>query len=309
MELRSVHTTFHHMNEEKQQMLGLNRRLESYLSRVKLLEEENTLLVKELEALRRSGHGAVARRKGMQEELQRARMEVEAAWRDKTNTELEVCRLSEELQALHMQRQVEAEEHVKARRAVDESRKELEVEQRAQMWLRQKVSQLEEEMINLVQIHQEDVANLEETFNQSRVTVPPMLAQRANQGASILQLGQEYHQRASRAWQEATEAYQGQLARLEETLDQTSNRLAQVGQETNQSQLRLRALEKEMASAQDVRMHLEKTVVQRRMEYEQEVQQLQVRAERPTVLRVSQLSVGQRWKWQNESIQFVLDDQ
>lgn len=266
-------------------MLGLNRRLESYLSRVKFLEEENTLLVKELEALRRSGHGALAQRKAMEEELRQARLEVEAAWRDRTHTELEVCRLSEELQALNLQRQMEAEEQVKTRTAAEQSRKELEEEQRAQMWLRQKVSQLEEEMMNLVHTHQENVATLEENVSQHRVALPLMLAQRANQGTSVLQLGHEYHQRSSRAWQEATEAYQGQLARLEETLEQTRSRLAQVCQETSKSQLRLRALEKEMASAEDVRAHLEKTVVQRRMEYDQEIQQLQVRAEHVTLLR------------------------
>lgn len=268
-------------------MLGLNRRLESYLSRVKLLEEENTLLVKELEALRHSGHGALAQRKAMEKELRQARLEVEAAWRDGIHTELEVCRLNEEVQALNLQRQMEAEEQVKTRAAVEQSRKDLESEQRAQMWLRQKVSQLEEEMINLVQSHQENLAHLEETSSQSRVALPSMLALRANKGTSVLQLGQEYQQRVSRAWQEATEAYQGQLSRLEETLDQTRSRLAQVGQETSKSQLRLRALEKEMASAQDIRAHLEKTVVERKMEYEQEVQQLQVRTEHATLLQVT----------------------
>lgn len=266
-------------------MLGLNRRLESYLSRVKFLEEENMLLVKELEALRRSGHGALAQRKAMEEELRRARMEVEAAWRDKTHTELDVCRLNEELQALNLQRQMEAEEQMKVRTAVEHSRKELEEEQRAQMWLQQKVSQLEEEMINLVQTHQENVANLEEDFSHSRVALPAMFAQRSNQGTSVLQLGHEYHQRASKAWEEARGAYQGQLAHLEETLEQTRSRLAQVCQETSKSQLRLRALEKEMASAEDVRAHLEKSVVQRRMEYDEETQKLQVRAAHTTLLR------------------------
>lgn len=284
MELHTVHTTFHHLGEEKHQMLNLNRRLESYMSRVKLLEEENALLVKDIQALRRSGHGAAVRRKGMEEELRQVRLEVDAAWRDRTHTELEVCRLSEELQVLDQQRRMEAQSQVKARRALEQSRKELEEEQRAQMWLREKVSQLEYEMKHLIQTHQEDVANLEAALTQSRVTMPPTLAQRSNQGASVLQLEQEYHQRATRAWQEATEAYQGQLAHLEETLNQTKSRLSQVGQEKSESQLKLRALEKEISSAQDVRLHLEKAVVQRGHEYDQEVQQLQVRAERPNVI-------------------------
>lgn len=257
-------------------MLNLNRRLETYLSWVKHLEEENALLANEIQALRYSGHSAATRRKGLEEELRQARLEVDAAWRDRAHTELEVGRLSEVLQALDLQRQREAQAQVKAKVKLEQSRKELEEEQRAQIWLREKVSQLEHEMRHLIQTHQEDVAHLEATLTQSRASMPPTLAQRGNQTANLLQLGQEYYQRANRAWQEAAEAYQGQLARLEESLNQARSRLTQVGQEKNESKLKLQALEKEMASAQDVRLHLEKTIDQQGQKYSQEIQQFQV---------------------------------
>ncbi|KAF3839126.1 hypothetical protein F7725_017843 [Dissostichus mawsoni] len=105
-----LHKSFH-LGDEKHQMLNLNRRLETYLSRVKLLEQENALLEKEIEAMR------------------------------------------------------EAEAQLEARKKLEQSRKELEEEQRAQMWLRERVNQLEHEMMHLIQTHQED---LEETLNQSR---------------------------------------------------------------------------------------------------------------------------------------------
>ncbi|KAG8009776.1 Nestin [Nibea albiflora] len=277
MELHSLHKTFHHshVGEEKQQMLNLNRRLGTYLNRVKLLEEENALLAKEIQALRHSNHGASARRKGLEEELRQARMEVDTAWKDRVYTEVEVSRLAEELQALDLQRQKEAQAHVEAKMKVEQSRKELEEERRAQIWLREKVSQLEHEMRHLIQTHQEDVAHLEATLTHSRATMPPTLAQRGNQTPNLLQLGQEYAQRANRAWQETAEAYQGQLAQLEESLNQTRSHLIQVGREKSESQQKLQALEKEIASAQDVRLHLEKTAAQRGQKYSEELQQLQ----------------------------------
>nr|XP_046256427.1 nestin [Scatophagus argus] len=277
MELHRMHKTSQHshLGEEKHQMLNLNRRLETYLSRVKLLEEENALLAKEIQALRRSSHGASTRRKCLEEELRQARLEVDAAWRDRVLTELEVGRLTEELQTLDVQRQMEAQAQLKAKMKLEQSRRELEEEQRAQIWLREKVSQLEHEMRHLIQTHQEDVAHLEAKLTQARATVPPALAQRGNHTPNLLQLGQEYSQRTTRAWQEAAEAYQGQLARLEESLNQTKSRLTQVGQEKSESQLRLQALEKEIVSAQDVRLHLEKTVAQRGQKHSQEIQQLQ----------------------------------
>ncbi|GLD73354.1 nestin-like protein, partial [Lates japonicus] len=281
MELHSVHKTVHHshLGDEKHQMLNLNRRLETYLSRVKLLEEENLLLAQEIQALRRSNHGASSRRKGLEEEVQQARLELDAAWRDRFLTELEVGRLTEEFQALDLQRQKEAQAHVKAKTMLQQSKKELEEEERAQIWLREKVSQLEHEMRHLIQTHQEDVAHLEATLTHSRATVPLTLAQRGNQTPNLLQLDQEFSQRASRAWQEAAEAYQGQLAQVEESLNQARSRLTQVGQEKSESQLRLQALEKEIASAQDVRLHLEKTAAQQRDKHSQEIQQLQAHLE------------------------------
>ncbi|KAI3361471.1 hypothetical protein L3Q82_012944 [Scortum barcoo] len=278
MELHSVHKTLHHshLGEEKHQMLNLNRRLETYLSRVKLLEEENALLAKEIQALRHSSQGASTRRKRLEEELRQARLEVDAAWRDKVHTELEVGRLAEQLQALDLQRQREIQANVEAKMKLEKSRKELEEEQRAQMWLREKVGQLEHEMMHIIQTHQEDVAHLEATLTHSRATMPPTLAQRGNQGLpNLLQLGQEYSQRASRAWQEAAEAYQGQLGRLEESLNQARSRLSQVGQEKSESQLKLQTLEREIASAHNIRLHLEKTAAQQGHKHSQEIQQLQ----------------------------------
>ncbi|XP_010746195.3 nestin [Larimichthys crocea] len=293
MELHSLHKTFHHshLGEEKQQMLNLNRRLETYLNRVKHLEEENALLTKEIQALRRSNHGASSRRKGLEEELRHARLEVDAAWKDRVHTEVEVGKLAEELQALDLQRQKETQAHAEAKMKVERSRKELEEERRAQIWLREKVSQLEHEMRHLIQTHQEDVAHLEATLTHSRATMPPTLAQRGNQTPNLLQLGQEYAQRANRAWQETAEAYQGQLAQLEESLNQTRSQLIQVGREKSESQQKLQALEKEIASAQDVRLHLEKTAAQQGHEYSQEIQQLQEHLEG---LEVEKEELGQQ---------------
>ncbi|CAK6974994.1 nestin [Scomber scombrus] len=277
MELHRVHQPFYHshLGDEKHQMLNLNQRLETYLSQVKLLEEENAHLAKEIQALRHSNHGALSHRKSLEEELRQARLEVDAAWKDRVYTEVEVGKLTEELQTLDLQRQKVAQARVDANKKSEKSRQELEEEHRAQIWLKQKVSQLEHEMTHLIQTHQDNVAHLEAKITHSRAAVPTTFAQRGNLTPNLLQLDQEYSQRANRAWQETAEAHQGQLAWLEESLNQARSRLMQVGQEKSESQLKLRALEKEIASAQDVRMHLEKTAFQQRDKHSLEIQQLQ----------------------------------
>lgn len=257
-------------------MLNLNQRLETYLSRVKLLEEENEMLANEIKVLRHSNQGTMTRRRGLEEELRQARKEVDAAWRERVLTEVEVEKLAEEIQALELQRQREAEAKMLANTKMDQSRKELEEEQRAQIWLREKVNQLEHEMRFLIQTHEEDVGHLEETLTHSRAEMLPSLVQRSKQTPDLLKMGQQFSQRATRAWQEASEAYHSQLAQLEESLDQARSRLSQVCQEKRESQLKLQTLEKEIVSAQDVRQHLEKTVAKRREEHFQEIQQLGV---------------------------------
>ncbi|XP_013880015.1 nestin [Austrofundulus limnaeus] len=277
MEFQSAYKIFqpNHLGEEKQQMLNLNRRLETYLSRVKLLEEENELLANEIKALRHNNQGALAHRRGLEDELQRARLDVDAAWRERVLSEVEVEKMVEELHDLELQRQREAQAKAIATSKLEQSRKELQEEERAQMWLREKVNQLEQEMTLLIQTHEEDVAHLEATAIQSRAMVPPAQAHRTNQAPDLLRMGQEFSQRATRAWQEAAAAFQGQLARLEESLEEARSRLNHVHQEKHESQLKLQTLEKEMASAHDVRLHLERTVSQRREEHCQEIQHLQ----------------------------------
>uniref|UniRef100_A0A672FPK4 IF rod domain-containing protein n=1 Tax=Salarias fasciatus TaxID=181472 RepID=A0A672FPK4_SALFA len=279
MELHGVHRAPRpdRLGEDRRQMLDLNRRLEAYLNRLRLLEEENALLAQEVQAARRGGRGAPALRRSLEEELRRARLEVQAAWRDRLVAELEVGRLAEELRALDLQTQLEARARAEAKAKLELGRKQLEEEQRAQVWLRGQASQLEHEMRLLVQTHQDGVARLEAELTRVTAAVPRTPAPRAERTPGLLQLGQEFSHRAGRAWREAAEAHRGRLARLEEALHQTGGRLAQAEQDRRDGRLKLRALEEEAASAQEARQRLEQAAAQQRVEHEQEIQQLHER--------------------------------
>ncbi|XP_056141832.1 nestin [Lampris incognitus] len=287
MEIRSMRPSFHHLSEERHQMLNLNRRLETYLGRVKLLEKENEALCGEIQSLSACRQGAASSRKGLENELRQARMEVKAAWGEKDHVEVEVACLMEELRALGLlrQREVAAKTEVKAK--LEESRREMEEEQRAQIWLREKVTQLEGEVQLLILSHQEEVAHAGATLSWSRSTVTPTTSQMPN----LLQLGQEYSRMASRAWQEATRVHQGQVARLEESLSQARACLARVGQEKNESHLKLQTLEKELISARETRDHLDKNLINQRDRNSQEIQQLQEQLEG---LEVEREELGQQ---------------
>ncbi|XP_042160326.1 nestin [Oncorhynchus tshawytscha] len=272
MELHSLRHHHSHRTDDKLQMLNLNQRLETYLGRVRLLEEENKLLCQEIQALRGSGQGG---RMGLDDKLSLARQEVEEVWREKDRVELELGSLGEELHVLGLQRQWEADAHGEVKKKLADSRKQMEEERRAQIWLGEKVSQLEKQIQFQIKTHQEDVAGFQATLIHVRPALPPPPPQTGTQLPSLQELGEEYSQMAVRAWHEAAMVFQGQVDSLDESLNQARTRLAQVGQEKNESQLKLQALENELQSAQDRRQCLERSVAKQRDMQRQEIQNLQ----------------------------------
>ena len=259
-------------------MLSLNRRLEAYLGRVQQLEGENDLLRKEIQVLRQGQQEERWSRTGLDKELGKARAEVEAACGERDRVELEAGCLARELQELGQQRQWLAQAQLDVLAQLEDSARELEEEQRAHTWLREKVDQLEQEIHLQIQGHLEDVEHLEASLWSSRPAECAPFPGPGQQGPSILELGQEYAARATQAWAEADNAYQSQVSRLEESLDQARGQLDQVGQERSQSQQKLRFLEKELSVAREVMAGLERSMSHQEDTHHQELQYLQVTA-------------------------------
>uniref|UniRef100_A0AAY4DQW5 IF rod domain-containing protein n=1 Tax=Denticeps clupeoides TaxID=299321 RepID=A0AAY4DQW5_9TELE len=275
MEIPAIRQSQFRLGEENYMMLDLNRRLESYLNRVKLLEEENELLREEIHVLRRSKEPQ-AQKKAMEDALKEARDELELAWSEKDRVELEMGNLMEELKMLGLKRKKEASAQEQARRRLIESKNELEEEQRAQIWLKKKVAQLESELLFQVQVHQEDVTSMKCSLAHAKpVSVMPQRIQAQN----IQNLGEEYSRNASQAWKEASEVYQKQMIQLEDALSQAKERLSLVTQEKTDSQLRLQRLAKELEAAQMKKEMLVINVAHQKDRENHEIIQLQTHVE------------------------------
>ncbi|XP_036439922.1 nestin [Colossoma macropomum] len=275
MEIPSVRQLLPHVGEEKYQMLELNKRLESYLGRVKLLEEENQLLRGEIQALQRN-RDTKGQRQAHEEALNLARREAQAAWMKKDRVELEVSNLVEEMEVLNAQRQKERAAQAKAKRKLAEYKKMMEDEWRTQIWLREQAAHLENEVSLQVQVHQEEMASLKST---SALSKPILLAPQHGQTISLQGLGEEYSQRAALAWQVAAGVYQRQVEQLEDSLNQARAHMAQINQEKKENQLYVQDLAKELESTKVKRELLEKNITQQRERQNQELQQLQVEVE------------------------------
>ncbi|KAG1947942.1 nestin [Pimephales promelas] len=287
MELLGVRQPFIQFQEEKYQMLELNQRLESYLGRVKLLEEENKLLREEIHTLK-SSRDPPGQHKAQEEALSQARRMMEEAWRKKDHVELEVENLIEDMEMVNIQRQKAKTAQAEAQKKLTESRKELEEERRAQIWLREKVGQLEKDLLLQMQVHQENMETLQASLKQIK---PVLMAPQHTQTTSIPDLGQEYSHRVAQAWQEATNNYQRQFGRLEESLNQAKANMAKVHQEKREKQHQVQHLAKELDSMKTKRQMLEKHAVQQREEQMQELQHLQAQVD---ALELEKDSLGQQ---------------
>ncbi|XP_052000518.1 nestin-like [Xyrauchen texanus] len=261
--------------EEKYQMLELNQRLESYLGCVKLLEEENNLLREEIHTLKKSSDSS-GQRKAQEEALSQARRMMEEAWRAKYHAELEVENLIEDMEKVGIRRRKEKAAQGDAQRRLAESKKELEEERRAQIWLREKVAHLESELLLQVQVHQENMETLQASLQQTKLV---LMAPQPTQIPSILDLGQEYSHRTAEAWREATTNYHRQVGHLEESLNQAKANMAKIHQDKRENQHQVKHLAKELESTKTKREMLEKHVGRQREEHRQERQYLQAQVD------------------------------
>uniref|UniRef100_A0A8C1EAU5 Nestin n=1 Tax=Cyprinus carpio carpio TaxID=630221 RepID=A0A8C1EAU5_CYPCA len=287
MEFLGGRLPFTQFQEEKYQMLELNQRLESYLGHVKLLEEENKLLREEIHTLKSSKEPS-GQRKAQEEALSQARRMLEEAWRKKDHVVLEVENLMEDIEVVSIQRQKAKNAKAEAQRKLMESRKELEEERRAQIWLREKAGQLEKDLLLQMQVHQENMETSQASLKQTKQV---LMAPHPTQTTSIPDLGQEYSHRAAQAWQEATNNYQRLFGRLEESLNQAKANMAKIHQEKRENQHQVQHLAKELESTKTKRQMLEKNVVQQREEHTQELQHLQAQVD---ALELEKDNLGQQ---------------
>uniref|UniRef100_W5MNH6 Nestin n=1 Tax=Lepisosteus oculatus TaxID=7918 RepID=W5MNH6_LEPOC len=261
--------------EEKLQMWDLNKRLESYLSRVKALEEENELLRAQIATLHRNQPEQGAWRAELDRELARAREAVEAAGRSRDRAELERDHLSQELGEAEGRRRQELAAQEEARRGLAEGRRALEEEKRAQIWLRERAAQLEKELQLTAETHQEDVSLLRAALAHARPSPQPAPALQPDPALQLRDLGLDYSQRAAQAWREAASSYQSQLGRLEDSLAQAQARLARLSQEKRESCLAAQGLARELEAARARKGALERSAAGQRDRQREELDKLQ----------------------------------
>ncbi|XP_031462159.1 nestin [Phasianus colchicus] len=263
------------LGEESLQMWDLNKRLEAYLARVKYLEEENEELRAEIQSTKESPAGD-PRRARYEEELRSLRDALHRAFTEKCAAELARDNLYEEVQHVRSRCQKEQAAREEAKRQLSSSKKELEEERRAQIWLKERAVQLEKEVEALLEVHEEEKAGLDQelaSFSQSLEGF--RCAPVAFQPVEV----EDYSKRLSEIWRGAVETYKAEVSQLERALGQAKENLWQVAEDNQQSQLQLRHLEKELVGLKVRKEMLEESLGQQWQEQHGEAEKFQLAIE------------------------------
>ncbi|XP_075186404.1 nestin [Anomaloglossus baeobatrachus] len=263
------------LGEESTQMWSLNKRLEAYLSRVKVLEEENNLLRAEIHHLKSTRSDKSFIRK-YHDEIMMLRDALDDGHREMVQVETDRDSIYQEIEYVkelcHQEKQ--AQEDVK--KELSESKRLLEEEKRAQIWLKDRLFQLEQEMEDIFNAHEEEKALMEkeissysqrlENFKIAPVNFKPVNVE-------------DYANQLSQIWQGAVEEYKNKVSSLEENLTQAKENLKKVLDENKQSQLQLQNLDGDLESLKNRKEMLEGLLTKEWLEQQDEEGRLQLEIE------------------------------
>ncbi|NXU51793.1 TANA protein, partial [Turnix velox] len=272
LSLESFSSSRSFQGEESLQMWDLNKRLEAYLARVKHLEEENEVLRAQIQSAKGRCDGETWRNK-YEEELRALREALGDAYREKCSAELARDNLHEEVQLVRSRWEKEQAAREDAKKMLSMSKKELEEEKRAQMWLKERALQLEKEVETLLEVHQEEKEGLEEevanfshsleTFRGGPVAFQPVEVE-------------DYSKRLSEIWRGAVETYKAEVWHLEGSLCQAKEKLWKAVEDNQQKQLQLQQLDKELAGLKIKKEMLEENLARQWQEQRGEAEKFQV---------------------------------
>ncbi|NXY89353.1 TANA protein, partial [Alcedo cyanopectus] len=211
-----------------------------------------------------------------EEELRALRDALDLAFREKCTAELDRDNLYEQVEQVKSRCQKEQAAREEAKKQLSLSRKELEEERRAQIWLKERAVQLEKEVEALLEVHEEEKAGLDQeiaSFSQSLESFP--CAPAAFQPVEV----EDYSKRLSEIWKGAVDTYKAEVSQLESSLCQAKENLWKAAEDNQQSQLQLQHLQKDLEGLKVRKEMLEENLARQWQEQRGEAEKFQLAME------------------------------
>ncbi|NXC74714.1 GFAP protein, partial [Anhinga anhinga] len=224
---------------EKVEMMGLNDRFASYIEKVRLLEQQNKVLVVELNQARDQKPLRVA--DIYQEELRDLRRHVEQLATAKARLEIERDNLAEDLGSLQQKLQDEVTLRLEAESNLAAYRQDVDAAALARLDLERRVGTLQDEIAFLCKVHEEELRELQEQLAQQRVHVEVDVS-KPDLTAALRDIRSQYEAMAASNVQETEEWYRSKFADLMDAAARHAEALRATKQEANEYRRQLQAL-------------------------------------------------------------------
>ncbi|GCC16686.1 hypothetical protein chiPu_0017315 [Chiloscyllium punctatum] len=240
------------MLHEKSQLQELNHRLESYLSRVRQLEQENQRLVTEIQHLKTEKKAE--ERCLYVDEINKMRWELEELIFEKSKAEMQRCSLWREIQELQKHQTAEQAGFKKIRQQLAEHEKVLQQTETANASLEAYILELRAGCQTLEDQHEQAKREMKERLSRA----PQLLVTQGYHTVPLTEENVEQHALTLTAmWEEGFEIYKNKIEELETAVQQDKEKGEELNRERVLLIMEIEALKKELEDQFNLQNKLE----------------------------------------------------
>ncbi|XP_034046467.1 glial fibrillary acidic protein [Thalassophryne amazonica] len=253
---------------EKVEMMGLNDRFASYIEKVRLLEQQNKVLVTELNQLK----GKEPSRLGdiYQDELRELRRQVDGLTASKARLEIERDNLTADVATLKQRLQDEIGLRQDAENNLSTFRQDVDEASLNRVQLERKVDALQDEINFLKKIHEEELRELQEQIAAQQVHVD-LDVSKPDLTAALRDIRVQYEAMASSNMQETEEWYRSKFADLTDAANRNTEALRQAKQEANEYRRQIQVLTCDLDALRGTNESLERQLREMEDRYSMEI--------------------------------------
>ncbi|XP_048376550.1 synemin-like [Stegostoma tigrinum] len=258
------------MLDEKSQLQDLNHRLESYLSKVRQLEQENQCLIMEIQHLkteRRTGERSL-----YVDEINKMRWELEELMFEKSKAEMQRCNLWQEIQELQKHQIAEQTDFKNINQQLAEHEKVLQQTETGNASLEAYILELRAECQTLKDQHEQAKREMGEKLSRA----PQFVVTQGYHTAPLTEENfEQYALTLSAMWEEGFEIYKNKIKELETAVQQDQEKGEELNRERVLLIAEIEALKKELEDQFKLQNKLEEDFLTFQQKHEMDMDEYQ----------------------------------
>ncbi|KAF1377372.1 hypothetical protein PFLUV_G00200050 [Perca fluviatilis] len=245
-------------SSEKEQLQGLNDRFAVYIDKVHYLEQQNTQIESEIQALRQKQVSRSQLGDVYDQELQELRSMLEQIHHDKAQIQLDTDHIDEDIQRLRDRLDEEARIREETEAIIRALRKETGDSKLVKSELDKKVQSLQDEIAYIRNNHEEEVSELIAQIQESQVTMKRQDLQKTDITEALREIRCELEGHSNQNLQQVENWFMCRYAKLTEAAEQNKDAIKSARDEISDYRRQLQSKTVELESVRGTRDSLER---------------------------------------------------